>query len=209
VVTLAVEANHNVSVFVRDQNKLASKLPDKIQRKLRDVHLGDASDPVAVRAAVEGRDVVIECIGNAERADAMPVLIDAVSTENCDAFIAMGSVAALLLPNGAPAGPSLGLQPMADLHLNTLRLLGASKINAWTQCCPSRLVPSHNGKPSGDFTTRAGVVDVEVFRNKIDLTYEDVATAIVNLCHLESTGFSGSQIAFALATETREGRVVL
>mmetsp|Transcript_55841 Transcript_55841/g.111934 ORF Transcript_55841/g.111934 Transcript_55841/m.111934 type:complete len:244 (+) Transcript_55841:207-938(+) len=209
VAGLAIEANHNVYVFVRNETKLTLKISQKIHKKILNVFQGDATNLVAVQRAVGGMDVVIECLGNSQRAEAMPILIHAVEAAGCDSFIAMGSVAALLLPTRAPAGPALGLQPMADLHLHTLRLLRASTIKAWTQCCPSRLVPSHNNKPTGNFQTRADVVDVEVFRNKKDLTYEDVATAIVNACHLEASGFNGSQISFALRLETREGRVIL
>ncbi len=200
---LAVRVNHSVSVFVRDASKVSETFDARTARKLIDIHCGNAVDRDALARAVSGKDVVIECLGNADRPAAIEALIDAVTVEGCPSFIAMGGSPALLLPNSAPAGPHLGMQRMADLHLNTLAMLRASQLPGWTQVCPSRLSRSKDAEPTGKFVVRPNIIDLAVYTLKIDLTYEDVAVAIINAADVKASGFHGTQMAFAVRDDLR------
>jgi uncharacterized protein len=202
VVRYAVSANHNVSVFVRNQAKLESVLTSKTHKKLKNVFVGNCLDFHDLNTAIEGQDCVIECIGNNERPAIMVLLIQAIEKVKCPNFIALGGSPALLLEDGSPAGPALGMQSLAELHLNTLMLLRQSSIPNWTQVCPCRMSKSPDRKESSKFKIRPNVVDLEIYAQAVKLYYEDVALVMVNVIDVGGSGFHGNQIAFALIDPT-------
>mmetsp|Transcript_42987 Transcript_42987/g.97217 ORF Transcript_42987/g.97217 Transcript_42987/m.97217 type:complete len:286 (-) Transcript_42987:27-884(-) len=201
VTRYAFEANHTVNVFIRNRSKLSVFKP-RLRKKLNGVYLGDATNPADLDEAMREcrAQVVIECLADGQRPQAIKALIKTIVPNNVPTFITMGATPALLLPDGYPAGPELGLQLMAEIHLNTLALLRASKVKNWTQICPPRMVFSEDGDPSGKLVIRPNLIDLDIYTTKTDVTYEDVAMAIMNLVWLKPTGFAGSQVAFALET---------
>lgn len=190
-----------MSVFVRDASKLRRALGAKSAKRLHATFVGDAATDAALLAdACAGQHCVVECLGNLQRPAALAALIAAATAAGCASFVALGGTPALLLPDGFPAGPRMGLQQMADLHLNTLALLRRSALPGWCQVCPSRLFASPTGSATGQFNvSRSGAVDLNVYATNAELSYEDVATALVNLVDVKLRGWHGAQAAFHLA----------
>lgn len=122
-----------MSVLIRDEKKFFEALPSKVSKRLAKVHIGDATDVNLIRAAVAGQDCVIEALGNAQRPTIIAALIPEMEVAGVGSFVCLGGTPALLLPDGAPAGPALQMQRLADLHLHTLSLLRASRLSGWTQ----------------------------------------------------------------------------
>lgn len=203
---MAVRANHNVSLFIRSEVKLSGLFDKRTTKRIQEVFEGDAVDPDALARAIAGREVVVECLGDAHRPAAILSLIRVLENFKDTSLIALGGTPALLLPCGLPAGPRLGMQPMAALHLRTLELLRASEITQWIQVCPSRMTHSPTGDASGRFTTRRDVVDLDVYARNCDLFFEDVALEIVNALNVKESGFSGSQMAFVVITPEDQKR---
>jgi len=201
VARAAIDIGHNVSIMIRSEAKLhAHPVPfeKKVFKRIRNVFVGDAADAAALATALAGMECVIECLANDIRPTAVAAIIKAVGDAGCPRLVCLGGTPALLLPSGYPAGPSMGMQRLADLHLHVFGLLRASSIPHWTQVCPSRMVLSEDGKPTGKFGIRPFVVDLEVYAAKAELTYEDTATAVVNIATVESSGFDKLQVAFFL-----------
>jgi len=201
VTKYAVSSNHNVSVFVRDASKLHHALGSKIKKRLRGIFVGDCAAADANQVLTEacaGQYCVIECLGNPQRPAALAALIAAAEDADCESFLALGGTPALLTPDGQPVGPCMGMQRMADLHLHTLSMLRGSTLSGWCQVCPSRLFASTTGDPSGKFKLCSNVVDMNVYATNAELTYEDVATALVNLVDVQEKSWHGTQVAFHL-----------
>lgn len=167
-------------------------------KKIRKTFIGNCLDSDAINRAIEGQDCVIECVGNDERPAIMALLIKALEISKCPNFIALGGSPALLLEDFSPAGPALGMQSLADLHINTLMLLRQSSIPNWTQVCPCRMSNSPDRKESCKFKIRLNIIDLEMYAQGIKLYYEDVALAIANILDVRESGFHGNQVAFAL-----------
>jgi putative NADH-flavin reductase len=201
VTQYAIASNHTVSVLVRDAAKLHHALGSKCVKLLHATFVGDAAADARVLAdACQGQHCVVECLGNAQRPAALAALIAAATAAGCASFLALGGTPALLLPDGFPAGPRMGLQQMADLHLSTLASLRRSALPGWCLVCPSRLFASPTGAATGHFKlSRSGVVDLGVYATNAELSYEDVATALVNLVDVQLRGWHGYQAAFHLA----------
>ena len=62
VATAAVAAGHAVAVLVRSAEKLEAALTPATLAALEQVHVGDATDAAALQRALEGREVVVECM---------------------------------------------------------------------------------------------------------------------------------------------------
>lgn len=202
----ALKAGLSVHVLVRSAEKLHEVFSADTISALGKVNVGNATDGSVVSQALVGVDVVIECLGNNDRVEALNSIVMSVGAMPGDsqpAFVVLGGSPALLLnAEGAPATDSPRIAPMAGLarmHLATLSLLKTSRIARWTQVCPSRMSISPDRLPSGLFQARRDIIDLRVYEpGAPPLFYEDVADIMVRLVNIDKTEFFGHQVAIAL-----------
>jgi putative NADH-flavin reductase len=157
----ALAAGHTVNVLVRSHDRLSDAIGASNIPKLGSITIGSATDIPTLQRAMASCSAVVECLGNADRAPAIQALISTISSispQSQPSLIVLGGLPALHLnADGAPVTDHPRVAPMAGLarmHLATLQLLRASNIQHWAQVCPSRMIPSSNGSPSGFFQPR-------------------------------------------------------
>jgi putative NADH-flavin reductase len=157
----ALAAGHTVNVLVRSHDKLSHAIGASNVSKLGTITIGSAVDIPVLQRAMASCTTVVECLGNADRAPAIKALISCISSFSAKtqpSLIVLGGLPALQLDaEGTPVTDHPRVAAMAGLarmHLATLQLLRASNIQHWAQVCPSRMIPSSNGSPSGFFQPR-------------------------------------------------------
>ncbi|TYP70549.1 NAD(P)-dependent oxidoreductase [Paenibacillus methanolicus] len=143
----ALEAGHAVTMLARDPQRVA--LTDE---RLR-VCAGSACDPVALRAAMEGADVVLSALstdGGSVLSESAPLIVNAMQKAGIERIIAIGTAGIL----NSRAEPGLlryqsseskrTLTRAAEEHHAFYRTLANSGL-AWTIVCPTYL-------PDGEYT---------------------------------------------------------
>lgn len=126
VVERALARGHAVTAFVRD--------PARLGRAGVPVRVGDALDPEAVRAALQGREAAIGALGarmrdGTELSDAMRVLIGVAQDAGLPRLVTISQVG-VFLTKTAPEFVHL-----REEHLQVLETLRASTL-AWTAVAP-------------------------------------------------------------------------
>jgi uncharacterized protein YbjT (DUF2867 family) len=192
ITKMAVAAGHSVSVLVRSKEKL-EKLFDSSRVGSLTAFEGDATDSAAVASACQGIDTIIESLGNEQRPQAIPVIVTCAANAGCSIVSIGGSPALQITPGELVPSEGFYLE-LQQLHIETLKVLQASGLKAWTTVNPGYMQPSDDGKPTGIFAPKATIIDEAAYKEGIKMTYEDVAEIMVKVADVASSGFNKVQI---------------
>jgi putative NADH-flavin reductase len=138
---------HAITAFVRNRAKLQQQLGTAVPPGLT-VFEGDVNDATALRAAMTGQDVVINCAGYVADGAAFIELVDRVVTQ-AEAALGpggrlwlFGGAAALDVPGTHIMGVDLpGVPAIYKAHQTNFRRVAASRLD-WSLMCPGPMVPS-------------------------------------------------------------------
>jgi uncharacterized protein YbjT (DUF2867 family) len=179
-VRLALDAGHRVRAMARNTDKI------EITHPLLDLHSGDATDPEAVRTALDGADAVIHVIGVAPSLRRMTTPIDVFSrsTAVLVAEMARAGVRRLVAVTGLGAGDSRKALSVAEriphrLFLGTAyadkdrqeRIIRDSDLD-WLIVRPTILTNGRGGRPC------KVLLDPDTWRNGL-IARRDVADFLV------------------------------
>eukprot|EP00928_Gymnodinium_smaydae_P054315 TRINITY_DN38114_c0_g1_i1.p2 TRINITY_DN38114_c0_g1~~TRINITY_DN38114_c0_g1_i1.p2 ORF type:complete len:293 (-),score=58.31 TRINITY_DN38114_c0_g1_i1:178-1056(-) len=179
---------------------------------------GDATDEVRLRTMLKAHaaDAALECLGDEQRPAAIRALISAVARVGVP-LVAVAASPVLRLRTGE-AGNNISdgddlsklawstmdqsdgfTKVFAELHLGTLReLRAAGTLPFWCLVCPGRMVPSATGKAQpGAFALRAEIFSESGAGGGVPLTYEDVASAMLQIAlSWEKSSFNTKRVGF-------------
>jgi uncharacterized protein len=220
---------HHVTAFVRNRAKLEQQLATTVPPGLS-VFEGDVNDAAALRAAMTGQDVVINCAGYVADGAAFIKLVDRVVTQ-AEAALGpggrlwlFGGAAALDVPGTDIMGVDLpGVPALYKAHQTNFRRVAASKLD-WSLMCPGPMVPSAGGRaraelriskdvwpfpPPGYTRWLPRVATSLAFKRhapELIVSYDDVASVLLD--HLAPGGrFSCARVGMALPEGQRGEKV--
>ena len=146
---------HAITAFVRNRAKLEQQLGTAVPPGLS-IFEGDVNDATALRIAMTGQDVVINCAGYVADGAAFIELVDRVVTQ-AEAALGpggrlwlFGGAAALDVPGTHIMGVDLpGVPAIYKAHQTNFRRVAASRLD-WSLMCPGPMVPSSSGRARTD-----------------------------------------------------------
>ena len=220
---------HVITAFVRNRAKLQQQLGTAVPPGLT-IFEGDVNDDAALRAAMTGQDVVINCAGYVADGAAFTELVDRVVTQAEGALgpggrlWLFGGAAALDVPGTHIMGVDLpGVPAIYKAHQSNFRRVAASKLD-WSLMCPGPMVPSSTGQARNDLRIskdvwpcpRPGytrwlprIATSLAFKNhapELIVSYDDVASVLLE--HLPPGGrFSRARVGVALPEGQRGEKV--
>jgi putative NADH-flavin reductase len=220
---------HHVTAFVRNRSKLEQQLATTVPPGLS-VFEGDVNDAAALRPAMTGHDVVINCAGYVADGAAFIELVDHVVTQAETALgpggrlWLFGGAAALDVPGTDVMGVDLpGVPAIYQAHQTNYRRVAASTLD-WSLMCPGPMVPSANGQARPDLRIskdiwpfpRPGytrwlprIATSLAFKShapELIVSYDDVAAVLLD--HLPPGGrFSRARVGVALPEGQRGVKV--
>jgi putative NADH-flavin reductase len=220
ILRFALERGHEVTAFVRDQNKLleiwGGGLPQSVH-----VVVGDIDKSAELAGAMVGHDAVINAAGYVTDGERFTRLVQNVIQQTSNALGAgsrlwqFGGAAVLDIPGTNLKGVDLPMIPKVyEAHRTNLNALTKSTLD-WSMLCPGPMIAAPNGEPTKGLrlsvdqwpVRRPGYTYVLpkvalalAFKQKVrelTITYEDAADVI--LSNLDRNGhFSRKRVGVAL-----------
>jgi uncharacterized protein len=220
---------HQVAAFVRNRAKLEQQIGAGAPANLSIVE-GDVNDAAALRAAMTGHNVVINCAGYVADGAAFTELVDRVVTQAESALgpggrlWLLGGAAALDVPGTDIMGADLpGVPALYRAHQTNYRRVAASTLD-WSLMCPGPMVPSATGQARSDLRISKDVwpfprpgytrwlprialsLAFKSHASELIVSYDDVASVLLD--HLASGGrFSRARVGVALPEGQRGEKV--
>ena len=150
---MAMSDGLDVTVLVRDREKLLSQLEGGHLPAPPSIQVGDVMDEACVSRACAGQDAVINAAGHVADGERFVQLIDAV-TRGVEAglgrngrFWCFGGAAALDVPGTDVMTVDLpGVPENFRPHASNYARVQASALN-WSMLCPGPLIPAADGQP--------------------------------------------------------------
>jgi putative NADH-flavin reductase len=229
ILRFALERGHQVTAFVRNQNKLMEILGRSLPQDLR-VVVGDIENSAELAAAMAGHDVVINAAGYVTEGDRFTRLVQTVIQQTMNSlgadsrFWQFGGAAVLDIPGTDLKGVDLPLVPKVyEAHRTNLKALTNSSLD-WSMLCPGPMIEAPNGEPTKGL--RLSVDEWPVARPaytqflpnvalaiafkqivpELTISYEDAADVI--LSNLDRNGrFSRRRVGVALPAGQRNVKV--
>ncbi|HKE06836.1 MAG TPA: NAD(P)H-binding protein [Candidatus Acidoferrum sp.] len=160
ILRLALQRDHEVTAFVRDEAKLLSLVDKPIPPNLH-VSVGDISKPADIARVMVGHDVAINAAGTVTDSSAFTQLVQTV----VDSAIAslgeggrlwqFGGAAVLDVPGTHMMAVDLPKVPKVyEAHRTNLKALRSSQLD-WSMLCPGPMIASENAKPTKDLRLSA------------------------------------------------------
>ena len=225
ILKFALERNHEVTAFVRDQNKLLNIVGRSMPQGLR-VAAGDIGNSAELAAAMTGHDVVINAAGHVTEGTRFTQLVQHVIEQASNALGAagrlwqFGGAAVLNIPGTIMMAVDLPRVPKVyEAHRTNLNALRKSSLD-WSMLCPGPMIDAPNGKPTKGLRLSVDQWPVQrpsytyflpkialalAFKQKVPeltISYEDAADVI--LSNLDHNGrFSRKRVGIALPVGMR------
>lgn len=225
ILRFALDRGHQVTAFVRDQNKLLEILGHSLPQYLR-VIVGDIVKSAELAEAMVGHDVVINAAGYVTEGDRFTRLVQNVIQQTSNSLGAgsrlwqFGGAAVLDIPGTDLKGVDLPMVPRVyEAHRTNLNALTKSSLD-WSMLCPGPMIEAPNGEPTKGLRLSVDQWPVQrpgytyllpkaalafAFKQKVpELTicYEDAADVI--LTNLDRNGrFSRRRVGVALPVGLR------
>jgi hypothetical protein len=216
----AIERGHQVTAFVRDQNKLLEILGQRLPESLQVIG-GKIDESVELAATMVGHDVVINAAGHVSEGDRFTRLVQNVIQQTSNSLGAgsrlwqFGGAAVLDIPDTSIMAVDLPLVPKVyEAHRTNLNALRASSLD-WSMLCPGPMIEAPNGEPTKGLRLSIDQWPVQrpvytyllpkaalafAFKQRVPeltISYEDAADVI--LSNLDRNGhFSRRRIGVAL-----------
>jgi putative NADH-flavin reductase len=220
ILRFALDRGHQVTAFVRDQNKLLQIMGGHSPQNLR-VITGDINDPVKMADAMAGHDAVINAAGHVTEGERFSRLVQNVIQQTSNALGAtgrlwqFGGAAVLDIPGTNIMAVDLPIVPKVyETHRTNLNALKKSSLD-WSMLCPGPMIDSPNGEPTKGLRISAEQWPVRrptytkflpkatwalAFRQKVPeltISYEDAADVILK--NLDRNGrYSRRRVGIAL-----------
>ena len=224
ILRLALQRDHEVTAFVRDETKLLSLVDRPIPKNLH-VSIGDISKSADIARVMVGHDVAINAAGTVAgtvtEGSAFTQLVQTVVDSTITSLgeggrlWQFGGAAVLTVPGTHIMAVDLPKVPKVyEAHRTNLDALRRSPLD-WSMMCPGPLIASENGKPTGNLRlsvdewpmTRPAYTYVLprlalafAFKQKVPeltISYEDAAEVILD--NLSKNGrFSRRRVGVAL-----------
>jgi putative NADH-flavin reductase len=221
ILRLALQRDHEVTAFVRDEAKLLSFADRPIPPNLH-VSIGDIRKSADIARVMVGHDVAINAAGTV--ADGVSPFTQLVQTVVDSAIASLGEGGRLWQFGGAAVLDVPGTHMMAvdlpkvpkvyEAHRTNLNALRRSPLD-WSMLCPGPMIASENGKPTKDLRLSADEWPMArpaytyvlprlalafAFKQKVPeltISYEDAAEVILD--NLSKNGrFSRRRVGVAL-----------
>jgi putative NADH-flavin reductase len=225
ILRFALERGHQVTAFVRDQNKLLEMLGRRPPEGLH-VIAGDIDKPTELATAMIGHDVVINAAGHVTEGDRFTRLVRNVIDQTMNSLgVAgrlwqFGGAAVLDIPGTIIMAVDLPMVPSVyEAHRTNLNALRKSSLD-WSMLCPGPMIDAPNGEPTKELRLTVDQWPVQrprytyvlpkaalafAFRQKVPeltISYEDAADVI--LSNLDRNGrFSRRRVGVALPVGLR------
>ena len=225
IMKFALQRDHQVTAFVRDQNKLLELWGGRLPEGL---HLiaGDIGKPAELAAAMQGHDVVTNAAGHVTQGSQFTGLVRAVIEQSTHTLGAggriwqFGGAAVLDIPGTNLMAVDLPMVPKVyEAHRTNLEALRKSSLD-WSMLCPGPMIDAPNGRPMRGLRLSVDQWPVQpppyshllpkaalalAFRQKVPeltISYEDAADVILG--NLDRNGrFSRRRVGVALPVGTR------
>ena len=220
ILRFALERGHEVTAFVRDQNKLLNMMGRSMPQGLH-VIAGDINKPTEMARAMAGHNVVINAAGHVTEGDRFTQLVQNVIQHASNALGAagrlwqFGGAAVLDVPGTDIMAVDLPMVPRVyEAHRTNLHALRKSSLD-WSMLCPGPMIDAPDGKPTKGLRLAVDQWPVDrpyysyvlpraalalAFRQKVPeltTTYEDAANVILD--NLNRNGrFSRKRVGVAL-----------
>jgi len=225
ILRFALERGHQVTAFVRDQNKLVEIVGRSLPQSLH-VMVGDIAKSAELAEAMVGHDVVINAAGHVTDGDRFTRLVQNVIQQTSNSLGAgsrlwqFGGAAVLDIPGTDLKGVDLPMVPKVyESHRTNLNALTKSSLD-WSMLCPGPMIEAPNGEPTKGLRLSADQWPVQrpgytyllpkvalafAFKQKVPeltISYEDAADVI--LSNLDRNGiFSRRRVGVALPVGLR------
>lgn len=221
---MALAADHQVTVFVRDASKLTTQ-----QRSQVTVVEGDVFNTQQLTEACKNHDAVINTAGNIKDGDSYAKLFASVlqaveaGMDKNGRFWCCGGAAVLDVPGrdrmtvDFPKVPAL----FATHKTNYFRLK-ASSLN-WSMICPGPMIPASNGLPHQGLRVSTDIWPIspskisrflpDIFTSlafkrimpELTVSYEDTASVILDNLG-QNSPFDRKRVGIALPSGTRQDK---
>jgi uncharacterized protein len=220
LVRMALDRSHQVTAFVRDREKLVSKLGGIASNGLK-IITGSIDDSGALVTGMSGHDAVINAAGNVNDGPSFTRLVRTAIGAAAEALGAngrlwlFGGAAVLDVPGERVVTLDLPMiPPIYESHRTNLKAVQVTKLD-WSMLCPGPMIGAPDGKPTEGLRLSEDQWPVErptftyflphlalsvAFRQRISemtISYEDAAEVILD--HLAPNGrFSRKRVGVAL-----------
>jgi putative NADH-flavin reductase len=199
----ALKRGHQVTTFVRNQNKLAEMLGRRLPEGLH-VIAGDIDKSTELAGAMVGHDVVINAAGHVTEGDRFTRLVQNVIQQTLDRLGTggrlwqFGGAAVLDVPGTDIMAVDLPMVPKAyEAHRANLHALKTSSLD-WSMLSPGPMIEAPKGEPTKGLRLSVGHWPVErpgytyllpkvalafAFKQKVPeltISYEDAADVILS-----------------------------
>jgi len=225
ILRFALERGHEVTAFVRDQNKLNEIMGGSLPQRLH-IIVGDIDSSTDLAKAMAGHEVVINAAGYVSQGERFTRLVQKVVQDTSSSlgagsrFWQFGGAAVLDIPGTNLKGVDLPLVPKVyEAHRTNLHALMNSALD-WSMLCPGPMIDAPNGQPTKGLRISADHWPVPAppavnllpkaalafaFKQRIPeltISYEDAADVILN--NLDRNGpFSRKRVGVALPVGQR------
>ncbi len=225
ILRFALDRGHQVTAFVRDQNKLKEALGRSLPQDLH-VIVGDIDKYAELAGAMVGHDVVINAAGYVTEGDRFTRLVLKVIQQTSLSLFAgsrlwqFGGAAVLDIPGTDLKGVDLPMVPsIYEAHRTNLNALTKSSLD-WSMLCPGPMIEAPDGEPTKGLRLSVDEWPVQppgytsllpnaalalAFKQKLPeltISYEDAADVI--LSNLDRNGrFSRGRVGVALPAGLR------
>jgi uncharacterized protein len=220
ILRFALERGHQVTAFVRDQNKLSEIFGPSLPQSLQAI-AGKIDKSAELAGAMIGHDVVINAAGYVSEGaiftGLVRTVIDAAATALGEGgrFWQFGGAAVLDIPGTSIKGVDLPMVPKVyEAHRTNLSALETSRLD-WSMLCPGPMIEAPDDKPTLGLRVCADQWPVKrpaytrflpqaalalAFKQavpQLTVSYEDAATVILD--NLAKNGpFSRRRVGLAL-----------
>lgn len=151
ILRFALDRGHQVTAFVRDQNKLTEILGRSLPQGLR-VIVGDIDKSAELAGAMAGHEVVINAAGYVTEGDRFTRLVQTVIQQTMNSlgaggrFWQFGGAAVLDIPGTDLKGVDLPMVPkIYEAHRTNLNTLTNSSLD-WSMLCPGPMIEAPDGE---------------------------------------------------------------
>jgi uncharacterized protein len=229
ILRFGLERCHDVTAFVRDQNKLKDILGASLPERLH-IIVGDIDRSTDLAKAIAGHDVVINAAGYVSQGERFTHLVEKVVQDTSTSlgaggrFWQFGGAALLEIPGTNLKGVDLPLVPKVyEAHRTNLNALTKSVLD-WSMLCPGPMIDAPNARPTKGLRVSVDQWPVPppsavnllpkaalafAFKQRVPeltISYEDAADVILN--NLDRNGpFSRRRVGVALPAGQRNVKV--
>jgi uncharacterized protein len=220
ILKFALERGHQVTAFVRDQNKLAEMLGRRLPDGLH-VIAADIDKSAELAEAMTGHDVVVNAAGYVTEGNHFTRLVGNVIDQTINSLGAggrlwqFGGAAMLDIPGTSAMGVDLPMVPKVyQWHRTNFNALKKSSLD-WSMLCPGPMIEAPDGKPTNGLRLSVDEWPMQrpsytyvlpkaalafAFKQRVPeltISYEDAADIILN--NLDRNGrFSRRRVGVAL-----------